>query len=208
MTEGAKVLPFPKRERVMEQFQDRLSSALRGEPPDNEDGDTKLDVSVEPLRRRPRIGGTTDSRPGDFENSVEELFDEMLERGKLQVYLDPRVDGVVVPEQFKSDSVLVLNFSKLFRPGDVYADKNGIGQTLSFDGNEFKCHIPHLAMMAVLQPQSETMLIFSDKVLQYLGPEVQKIIQEIEGPLTINPSQKLVEEKGNAEDSEEADDAG
>ena len=161
MVEAAKVLPFPTRNRAATVLEDEKSANDTPGP----------DIQAELLRRGSGVDGSASATDEEFADKLEQLFDKLLQQGLIQVFLDPRVNGVHVPERFKRDSVLVLNFSKNFSPGDVAAGKTHVSQTLTFDKVPFLCKVPYISMMAVLQPLSHTALIFSDKALQYLGPE-------------------------------------
>jgi stringent starvation protein B len=71
-----------------------------------------------------------------------QLFEQWLAKGLVTVLLDARVPGVKVPEDFKQDGDLRLNFSFKFQIIDFNFDNNAIKATLSFEAGPFLCEIP------------------------------------------------------------------
>ncbi|MEZ4339869.1 MAG: hypothetical protein R3B82_24880, partial [Sandaracinaceae bacterium] len=68
----------------------------------------------------------------------------LLERGSLFVHLDPRVEGVVVPDYLRSQPQLVLQVGLgLAVPiPDLEVDDEGVFGTLSFNRSPFYCRVP------------------------------------------------------------------
>lgn len=70
------------------------------------------------------------------------VFEDFLAHGIASVVFDPRSDSVKVPEHFRNDAQMVLNFSYRFHIDDFRFDNDGVGATLTFqDGYSF-CYIP------------------------------------------------------------------
>jgi stringent starvation protein B len=65
-------------------------------------------------------------------------FQDMLERGLTMLHLDARQDVVDVPEHFRQDHHLRLNYSYRFFLDTFEIDEQGVQASLSFGG------IPHL----------------------------------------------------------------
>lgn len=76
----------------------------------------------------------------------------LLDRGSLFVHLDPRRAHVVVPNQFRSQPELVLQFGYNLRVPipDLEIDDEGIFGTLSFARRPFWCRIPWEAVFAIV----------------------------------------------------------
>ena len=76
----------------------------------------------------------------------------LLERGSLFVHLDPRADGVVVPQYLRNQAQLVLQLGmNLVIPiPDLEVDEEGVYGTLSFNRAPFYCRIPWGAVFAMV----------------------------------------------------------
>ena len=71
------------------------------------------------------------------------------------VHLDPRSEGVVVPEWFKSDPALRLNIAYGFNLPSLDIDEEGIYAVLSFGGQNHGCTVPWSAVFAITLPQDQ-----------------------------------------------------
>lgn len=84
-----------------------------------------------------------------------EAMREILDLGIAMVHLDPRRDGVQVPERFRKDPVLRLNFAYGFRLPALTIDDEGIYAILNFQGERAACNIPWAAVFAITAPEHE-----------------------------------------------------
>ena len=79
---------------------------------------------------------------------------ELLERDQIRIIVDPRVDGVVVPEAQKDQMPLALDIGYGMRPNpipDLEIRDDGISATLSFNRTGEYCFIPWDAVMGLAQ---------------------------------------------------------
>lgn len=106
------------------------------------------------------------------ERKVKEKKDrvlEALEQGMTQLHLDARRPGVLVPEKFKGEHHLVLNFSYRFDPPDLSVSEWGVRQTLSFGGSRFTVGVPWSALYAVASLATREFWMFADDLPQELA---------------------------------------
>ncbi len=73
-------------------------------------------------------------------------------RGLVMVHLDPRREGVVVPDRFASDPVLRLNLAHGFNLPAFDIDDNRVHAILSFGGYNFGCTLPWRSIFAMTRP--------------------------------------------------------
>ncbi|MGI5863807.1 MAG: ClpXP protease specificity-enhancing factor SspB [Myxococcales bacterium] len=136
-------------------------------------------------------------------------LEEALERGVVMLHLDARRPGVVVPEQFRQDFQLRLNFSYRFDPPDLTVGEWGVRETLSFRSQRFKVAIPWSAIFAITSNvQPETAWLYPEDMPEELleaaarshgltGEEIDELKREAsETPvLTIVPPEPRAEPK-------------
>lgn len=79
----------------------------------------------------------------------------LLDRGLVMVHLDPRVDGVVVPEYLGFDPTLRLNIAYGFNLPALEIDDEGIYAVLSFGGVNHGCTLPWESIYALTLPDAE-----------------------------------------------------
>lgn len=79
----------------------------------------------------------------------------LLEQGAIFVHLDPRRDKVVVPQSYRSQPELVLQFGLNMRIPipDLEVGDEAIAGTLSFARRPFWCWIPWEAVFAIVDPE-------------------------------------------------------
>jgi hypothetical protein len=70
------------------------------------------------------------------------VFTELVAVGMVTVTLDARHASVLVPERFKGDPQLNLNFSHRFGAADFGYDLQGVRCTLTFANRPFFCDVP------------------------------------------------------------------
>lgn len=82
--------------------------------------------------------------------SKKERFLELLDRGSVFVYLDPRREGVKVPSWLATKPQLVLQIGLNFAIPipDLEVDDDGVRCTLSFNRSPFHCDLPWSAVFA------------------------------------------------------------
>ena len=75
----------------------------------------------------------------------------LLESGSIYLHLDPRRDRVVVPQPFRAQAELVLQFGYQLRVPipDLEIDEEGVSGTLSFARRPFWCRVPWSAVYAI-----------------------------------------------------------
>jgi stringent starvation protein B len=94
----------------------------------------------------------------------------LLERSNVDVYLDPRAEGVVVPPQFRKEPRLILKIG-LNMPvaiPDLRLDDESMSCTLSFSRSPFFCVVPWSSVFAMVGDDGRGM-VWPDDVPQELA---------------------------------------
>jgi stringent starvation protein B len=97
----------------------------------------------------------------------------LLERSNVDVYLDPRAKGVVVPPQFRKEPRLILKIG-LNMPvpiPDLRLDDESMSCTLSFNRTKFFCVVPWMSVFAMVGDDGRGM-VWPDDVPQELAVRV------------------------------------
>jgi stringent starvation protein B len=97
----------------------------------------------------------------------------LLERSNVDVYLDPRAKGVVVPPQFRKEPRLILKIG-LNMPvpiPDLRLDDESMSCTLSFSRSPFYCVVPWSSVFAMVGEDGRGM-VWPDDVPQELAVKV------------------------------------
>jgi len=97
----------------------------------------------------------------------------LLERSNVDVYLDPRAKGVVVPPQFRKEPRLILKIG-LNMPvpiPDLRLDDESMSCTLSFNRSPFYCVVPWPSVFAMVGEDGRGM-VWPDDVPQELAVKV------------------------------------
>ena len=97
----------------------------------------------------------------------------LLERSNVDVYLDPRAKGVVVPPQFRKEPRLILKIG-LNMPvpiPDLRVDDDSMSCTLSFNRSPFYCVVPWSSVFAMVGEDGRGM-VWPDDVPQELAVKV------------------------------------
>jgi len=97
----------------------------------------------------------------------------LLERSNVDVYLDPRARGVVVPPQFRKEPRLILKIG-LNMPvpiPDLRVDEESMSCTLSFNRSPFYCVVPWSSVFAMVGEDGRGM-VWPDDVPQELAVKV------------------------------------
>ncbi len=103
----------------------------------------------------------------------------LLERSNVDVYLDPRAKGVVVPPQFRKEPRLILKIG-LNMPvpiPDLRVDDDSMSCTLSFNRTPFYCVVPWSSVFAMVGEDGRGM-VWPDDVPQELAV---KVVEPSEG---------------------------
>ena len=87
-----------------------------------------------------------------------------LQKGKLLVHLDPRKEGVRVPEELMNQPVLGLNFSRHFPFANTEVGPVALSASLSFGGVRYDCVVPYDAIFCVTQTASREQTWFSESL--------------------------------------------
>lgn len=84
--------------------------------------------------------------------SKSKVAEDLLRRGDIFVWLNPRTKGVKVPPWLRKESHLVLQFGRdMFIPiPDLRCSAEDISGTLSFGRQPFTCKVPWSAVFAVI----------------------------------------------------------
>lgn len=112
----------------------------------------------------------------------------LLERSNVDIYLDPRSEGVVVPPQFRKEPRLILKIG-LNMPvpiPDLRLDDESMSCTLSFNRAKFFCVVPWLSVFAMVGDDGRGM-VWPDDVPQELAAQTQKTDGR-EGPRPLGPA--------------------
>ena len=97
----------------------------------------------------------------------------LLERSNVDVYLDPRAKGVVLPPQFRKEHRLILKIG-LNMPvpiPDLRLDDESMSCTLSFNRSPFYCIVPWPSVFAMVGEDGRGM-VWPDDVPQELAVRV------------------------------------
>ncbi len=84
-------------------------------------------------------------------DSKHRIFGHMLQDGDVFLHLDPRTNGVGLPELFDDQPMLVLQLGldMAIPIPDLEITAKGISATLSFHRSPFSCFVPWVAVFAM-----------------------------------------------------------
>ncbi|MFK8004260.1 MAG: hypothetical protein AB8H86_32140 [Polyangiales bacterium] len=121
----------------------------------------------------------------------------LLLHGPLFVHLDPREDGVELPDSLSDEPHVMLQVG-LDLPvpiPDLRVDRRGISGTLSFARSPFRCVVPWSAVYAICGEDGRGMvwpdsmpLEVEDEVLRELGRKEPLGLRLLEGGAAAQPS--------------------
>ena len=103
----------------------------------------------------------------------------LLEQGLVFVQLDPRVDGVVVPEHLRAQVPLGLNLSRNFHLETFEIDDDGVRASLSFKGVRSVCVLPWSAVFSM--SADDKTYLFEDAVPPELARAIRAQARSAEG---------------------------
>jgi len=132
------------------------------------------------LHERPfaRIGACATHRrmteirfPDPAEREKRSRLLEMLDQGKVMIYVDPRRPGVDVPVHLRSEVAVPLNLSHRFGLSVFDVGPLAVKASLSFGGQRYLCVLPYAAIFGYVGHADGTRVVFADA----LPPEVSLI---------------------------------
>ena len=91
--------------------------------------------------------------PTEAELSKRRLLMELLDCGMVTVQLDPRREGVDVPDAHKASAALTLNLSHAFNLDTFDLGAFAIRANLSFGGIRHLCVLPYLSLIHIPSPR-------------------------------------------------------
>ncbi len=99
----------------------------------------------------------------------------LLAQGSLFVHLDPRMDGVVVPDWYRSEPQLVLQigFEMPVPIPDLAVSSEGIYGTLSFNRSPFTCQVEWDAVFALAGDDGRGM-VWPDSMPNEISQEIER----------------------------------
>jgi stringent starvation protein B len=102
----------------------------------------------------------------------------LLLKGSVFVHLDPRIEGVVVPEWLQDQPQLVLQIG-LDMPvpiPDLRVDAHGVFGTLSFKGQPYACTVPWDAVFALVGDDGRGM-VWPESMPAEIASEVEREVK-------------------------------
>lgn len=87
---------------------------------------------------------------------------EMLDAGKVMVYVDPRRPGVDLPPQFKGQVAVPLNLSHRFALETFEVGPLAVRASLSFGGERHLCVLPYRAIFGFYGHADSERVVFDD----------------------------------------------
>lgn len=98
---------------------------------------------------------------------------ELLDTGKVLVYLDPRRPGVDLPAHLMGEMTVPLNLSHRFGLPVFDIGPHEVRASLSFGGDRHLCVLPYSAIFGLFAHADGTRVVFADA----LPPEVALIAE-------------------------------
>jgi hypothetical protein len=100
-------------------------------------------------RARAPVGPTSEVDAG---RPHREVVNALLDKGNVDIYLDPRKRDVIVPLKYKFDSRLILKVGRSMPIPipDLRVTDDRVSGTLSFDQEPFFCSVPWSAVFAAV----------------------------------------------------------
>jgi len=108
--------------------------------------------------------------------SKQEQLRKLLERGSVFVHLDPRREGVIVPDWLSHKPQLVLQLGRNFAIPipDLEIDAYGVSCTLSFNRAPFHCTLPWSGIYALVAENGEV-TVWPSELPAELVPEASPV---------------------------------
>lgn len=112
--------------------------------------------------------------PDPSEREKRSRLVEMLDVGKVMVYIDPRHPGVEVPRHLRGQVAVPLNLSRRFQLETFDVGPLAVKASLSFGGTRYLCVLPYRAIFGLYGHADATRVLFADA----LPPEVAVVEAE------------------------------
>ena len=145
-----------------------------------------------------------DRFPTSEERRKRLMIETELSKGKLLVHFDPRDENVIVPEAFKSDPVLALNFSHHFPFANTTLAPLTLEANLSFSGERCWCSVPYHSIFCITQVSDNEQHWFPESLPEELrsaingehnvtevdtlvDPDIETLSDEAEAPIAPAP---------------------
>lgn len=109
-----------------------------------------------------------------------DFFSKALQGGIASVYLDPRLVDVKVPENFKGQDVLILNYSYRYHVADFDFDDEKIVASLSFNGVPRQTTVPWDAVIGIGNQSEGVFYSFVTDLPVAMKNEEKKSVQKVE----------------------------
>ena len=103
------------------------------------------------------------------------VFTKLLDGGPVLIHVDPRPEGVDLPPTHREAPRLILRFGYQLTPPilDIRIDETGVGGTLVFSKQPYRCFIPWSAVFAVVGEDGRG-LIWTSEVPAEVAHEYNK----------------------------------
>lgn len=98
------------------------------------------------------------------ENEKQTQMLHQLKLGTVMVFLDTRAAGVIVPEQYRNDFQLRLNFDYAFEIDDFKVLPDRLEASLSFNRQRFFCVVPFSAVYLMVSHGSQIGALFPESI--------------------------------------------
>ena len=107
-------------------------------------------------------------------NAKREALDQLLGRGPILVYVDPRRDGVSVPASLRANPYLALRFGYRLKPEiwDLVLDDLAISGTLLFGNQAFHCVLPWSAVWGARMDGDSRMTVWPLDIPEEIRPQL------------------------------------
>jgi len=91
-----------------------------------------------------------------------------LGHGEALVALDPRIEGVLVPESLRTEQEILLHLGMAMRIPirDLVVNDDGLSCTLSYDGAPFFSRVPWSAVHAIVDLQDDSECRWSSDIIE------------------------------------------
>jgi len=107
------------------------------------------------------------------------VAETLLTKGNVFLHLDPRKEGVVVPDWLKDQLQLVLQIGHdlPIRIPDLEIGDDGVSATLSFNRSPFTCWVPWDSLFAMVGDNGRGMVWMSDMPAE-IAAEIEREVQK------------------------------
>lgn len=112
----------------------------------------------------------------------------LLEEGWVYLHLDPRIEGVLVPDHLRSQPSLILQigYDMPVPVSDLDLSEQTLRATLSFSHMPFCCSLPWKAIFAMVAQDGRALLWPSDLPEEILNSDASEVHGGDEKPVPLN----------------------